>query len=397
MEQTLAKSEKKLEKIKENLLFIYLIIFPLGQLLSFRLNLFSYSFPVHAIDFLVVILGFTTLVDIKTYPKFFKPIVNFIWILAFCYIFSFTIFRSSTLILGGLYLLRIVFYALFTITIFNIVKNNQNKKILLFKSLIVVSLAIAVYGILQYIFYPDIRGLTILGWDDHLYRLVSTFIDPGFTSIFLVLGFLASLLMFLETKEKKFFVFMAIFMIALTLTYSRAGYLAFFSGTLALLVLKNRLAKLIPLALIFVGILFLIPNYGSEGVRLGRTRSILTRIVSYQDAFSIFKKSPLLGVGYNNICIAKQKYLGQRVNFESHSCSGIESSFLLILATTGIVGFTIFIYGLGNLLILPKNFYGPVFTSSMVAVLTHAFFVNSLFYPWVMGYLGILFAVSVKE
>jgi len=203
--------------------------------------------------------------------------------------------------------------------------------------------------------------------------------------------------MFLETKEKKFFVFMAIFMIALTLTYSRAGYLAFFSGTLALLVLKNRLAKLIPLALIFVGILFLIPNYGSEGVRLGRTRSILTRIVSYQDAFSIFKKSPLLGVGYNNICIAKQKYLGQRVNFESHSCSGIESSFLLILATTGIVGFTIFIYGLGNLLILPKNFYGPVFTSSMVAVLTHAFFVNSLFYPWVMGYLGILFAVSVKE
>lgn len=48
---------------------------------------------------------------------------------------------------------------------------------------------IVVFGLLQYFFLPDTRFLFFLGWDDHYYRLISTFLDPSFTGLLFCLLF----------------------------------------------------------------------------------------------------------------------------------------------------------------------------------------------------------------
>ena len=139
-----------------------------------------------------------------------------------------------------------------------------------------------------------------------------------------------------------------------------------------------------------------LPRPGGEGVKLERTASITFRIEDYRNTLIIINKAPLFGVGYNNMCIARGKFSDQ-ANLNSHACSGSASSLLLVLATTGIVGFLIFANLIQKLIVsLTKNVYGLTFLSCLVALLVHSLFVNSLFYPWVMGWMGILLSVSLK-
>jgi hypothetical protein len=96
------------------------------------------------------------------------------------------------------------------------------------------------------------------------------------------------------------------------------------------------------------------------------------------------------------MCRARVQLLGQ-VDLNSHACSGSASSLLLILATTGVLGFIIFVNLIYKLIAdLAKNTYGLTFLSCLVAVLVHSLFVNSLFYPWVMGWMGLLLSISLK-
>jgi O-antigen ligase len=222
--------------------------------------------------------------------------------------------------------------------------------------------------------------------------------DPGFSGILLVFGFLLSLAKFLETKKRYLILLLGILLTSIALTYSRASYISLFVGTGFLLFVRQKIKKIFILMAIFLAIVFLIPSWGSEGVRLLRTRSIFTRLESYQEAVALTKESPLFGVGYNNLCIAKEKFLGQPADYSSHSCSGVESGILLTLATTGVLGFLVFLTMLIKVVkATGKNTLGYAFTSSLLAVATHSLFVNSLFYPWVMGYLAILLSISLKE
>ena len=139
-----------------------------------------------------------------------------------------------------------------------------------------------------------------------------------------------------------------------------------------------------------------LPRPGGEGVKLERTASIVLRFEDYRDTLVIFEKAPLLGVGYNNLCIARAKYLRQ-TNLNSHACSGSASSLLLLLATTGILGFIAFLKLLKEIVVnLTKNTYGVTFLSCLVALLVHSAFVNSLFYPWVLGWMALLLSISLK-
>jgi O-antigen ligase len=140
-----------------------------------------------------------------------------------------------------------------------------------------------------------------------------------------------------------------------------------------------------------------LPRPQSSGVELERIYSISSRFVDYSKTIKIWKTSPLLGVGYNNLCLLKQLHFGE-TSFKSHSCSGSDSSILLILATTGFVGFFLFIDLIGRMYkYRARGVYGDIFYISIVAVLVHSMFVNSLFYPWVMGWLALLGGMSVKQ
>lgn len=375
--------------ISKRLIFLFLVLFPFGQII--RINL------LHPIDLIAGISLPLLLISGYKKPKIFDFILAFLGVSLFSYIFSLTIFEDKRIYIGGLYLLRLFAYSAFFLTAWNIYQSKRSLKETLFNSLILVSFVVAIFGLIQYFFYPDITNFTIWGWDDHLYRLLATFLDPGFASIILIFGLLAILVKYLESKDKRHFYMLAVLFGAIALTYSRAGYLALIGGLFTIFFLKKKIKYIFLLLGVFLLVLLFLPRPASEGVKLERMFSVYARLENYSETISIAKKSPLLGVGFNNICLAREKYW-QRADFESHACSGSDSSLLLILATTGIVGLLIFLTLVCKLIMnLSKNIYGTAFLSCLVALLIHSLFVNSLFYPWVMGWMALLLSISLKK
>lgn len=352
--------------MEQIILFAFLILFPFGQIVKIG--------QINPIDVVVGLGAITAILKRYKYPKYFD---TFLLVTIFSYLLSIFVIKDFRVAVGFLYLVRFAAYLYFYIFL-----RSFNDKKLWLNSLLSLSVFSALFGWFQYFIYPDLTSLKYIGWDDHLYRLAGTFLDPGFTSLIIVFGAIIAFI------KKKYLLF-AFFIITLAFTYSRAGYLTFaVSLFVASLIFKKFKIFMISMVC-FLSIVFLLPKPAGQGVNLARTYSIYSRIENYKETLAIFKKSPVLGVGFNNLCI----YKGSGY---SHSCSGSDSSLLLILATTGIVGFMIFIGSVLRMISnLKKGFYTKTFLVILSAVFVHSFFVNSLFYPWVMGYLAI--SASIAE
>jgi len=386
----------KRTKIAEWLVFLYLVLFPFGQIIRWGVSFGQLKITLHPGD---IITGLVLLLFLLTrFPKpgIYRHIKNFLYISLFSIFFSLAFFKTPKTLYGSLYLLRFWGYSALFITSWNLVRKRVSRE-KLFNSLILVTFAVGIFGWIQYFFYPDIRPLVEWGWDDHLFRLVGTFLDPTFTSIILVFGFILSLAKYLDKKREAVLAGCVFFLITLAFTYSRAGYLALLAGALALLIIKKKVKSFIFVFLALLSLLILLPRPGSEGVKLERVTSVLARGRNYLQTFEIIKKSPLLGVGFNNFCLARNIVLGD-VPTLSHSCSGSDASIMLVIAATGILGLISFLTMVVEVFkSLSRNVYGVAFIASASALGIHGFFSNSYFYAWVMGFMGILLALALRE
>lgn len=390
-----SKKQVSLDKI----LFLYLALLPLGQLLKFKVNFLAYTVPINISDLIVFISLFWLVIIYKKIPEKYKIILNILYVTLFSYIFSLSLFELKEVVIGGLHLVRLISYFSFSIYVFFLIKLKVISKSLITKSLVLVYFLAATAGWLQYLFFPDLRQLIVYGWDDHLYRLTGTFLDPGFSSLLFVFGFIIAYIYFIKNRRIIYLALSAFFLVTVGFTYSRAGYLTLLSSIL-MITIMIKTKKSIVLALMTVSFFILViaylPRPGGVGVELKRTHSILNRVENYYQTLVIYKKSPVFGVGFNNICSAKQNFLGD-TNSQSHSCGGSDSSILLILASTGIVGLLVFSYSTFVLVKSVKlDINGLVFLVSLVSLLIHSLFVNSVFYPFVMGSIGILYALTSK-
>lgn len=376
-------------KLDTAIIFLFLALFPFGQLIKMSFQ---------PIDLVVGLAFLYSIIFSVKKPKFIVVLGNFLLAASFSLLFSLSIFNTGQLFVGFLYLLRLTLYIYFLLFVYNFVRKSKAKKDLVFNGLIAVSFFSAVFGWMQYFWFPDFRPFTVFGWDDHLYRLIGTFLDPGFTSIIIVFGIIAALYKFFSTKNRKLVFLIAFLLFSLAFTYSRAGYISFIAAALYLGFSEKKAKEIILMLTAFAVIVSALPRTAGEGVKLERTASTNARLLNYSQTLKIFRESPVFGIGFNNLCLAKENFLEN--NEEGfHSCSGSDSSLLLILATTGVVGFIIFLWCLGSLfqLIASKSLYGKVLLSSVIALFIHSLFVNSLFYPWVMGWMAILLAVSLRE
>lgn len=111
----------------------------------------------------------------------------------------------------------------------------------------------------------------------------------------------------------------------------------------------------------------------------------------------MISRSPVFGVGVNNVCaLRKLVFLNNLLG--SHSCGGYDNSFVFILATTGVVGFLIFIYEMRWVLAeTSADGFGLAFKAAIISLFIHANFTNSIVYPWVLGYVVLLGAISRKN
>lgn len=398
-----------MEKIITSLLFIYLVLFPFGQLNRLPLRLsqapeIRFYLTDIVLFFLLLSWGLWRFFKVKRKyqpPPLAKPIFLFSFVAAVSLIVNVPLLTGREVMVAGLYLVRWLVYSGLYFVIFDL--KNQFKYLKwsnMVNYLIVLGTMMAIFGLVQYLFWPNIGALEVFGWDPHYYRLVGTFLDPGFTGIILVLTFILLIVKYwkkiAKPRIKNVPIYCVLFTIycALALTYSRSSYLTYVVGMGTIAFLKKAYKFFIIVLLIGIVTLLILPRQpGGEGVKLERTATINARVESWNNALIIFKDHPFFGVGFNAYRYAQRDYgfLGEQWQ-ESNAGAGADSSLLFVLATTGIIGFLTYlgiwwkILRIGNLTIL----------ASALAILIHSLFLNSLFYPWVMAWMWILLAKENK-
>jgi hypothetical protein len=327
---------------------IYLLwpLYQLSQAPQFVVDMID--FRVYFFDVLVIIflaLNIKGFLKIKDNPLF----------LAFLFFIS-TLFLSL-IDVGELDLILAVFY-LFRITAYSLLlfllKPIDRFRLIFKYSLFI----IPILGLAQYFLLPDLRFLKSVGFDDHYYRLTFPFLDPNFTAASLA-GIVILSLKDFKSKLGKMLLFLSL--VALALTFSRAGFVSLISG---LLFLGVKSSFKVRKALLGVGVLLLIlvalsPKPFGEGVNLLRTFSIESRLQNYTDNLALVVQNPVTGLGFNTLK------------------TGVDNSFLFILVTAGSVGLT-------ALITLGISVFGQVkdkFVQTVLFVLAvHSMFNNTLFY-----------------
>lgn len=333
--------------------------FFLGQL--WRLNFGSFSFP--AIDVFIILLAVTNLFTRPTLKNKF-----FLWFLIYAWLNLFinSLIHHYPIFMALPYLIRLS--AILLLLIFPPKINPQIKKYF-----ILAILANIIFGLIQYFIWPDLTYFKAIGWDDHLNRLVSTFLDPTFTGLIYLL-FLIYLFFQKNHHLVTSFLFPVTFL-ALVLTYSRSTFLALIICSIFIsLKLRNFRIFALGFCLIILAV-SLLPRPPGEGTHLERTSSIFAKSVNLQEGLKLFTTSPLVGYGYNNLPLIR---LQTKTNL--HSLSGFDSSLLTILTTTGLIGLALFILGFYKMF-----FYSsPKIQTMLVAIFVHSLFANSLLYPFTL-------------
>lgn len=388
------------------IIFSLLILsFPIAEIGRFQLAN-GIAFSVND-AFLIVLVIFWTgyhLLNKKKINKnsLTKPIFIFIGIALISLILNISHLSVMNFLVAFTYLLRWTMYALifFIVREFDKKFKTQIPYLLLFSGFITVLI-----GYAQYFFYPNLGNLFYLGWDEHLYRMFSSFLDPNFAGAFFVIFFMYSIIFVINYfKNKTWIKFLITGLISLLtfgaiyLTYSRSAFIMLIVSTVTFLILKGRKKLILVSVLIMFLFVFLSPrSFKTEGTNLLRTVSSEARITSMKQGLYIFEKSPVFGVGFNAYRYAQNRYLGlDNIYWQTtHSGAGTDNSFIFVLATTGIIGFTAYLYLLYKMLYfskinLKKNKFAIILFSSLVGLMANSVFINSFFYVLILEWVWIL-------
>ena len=378
------------------ILFLFLAFLPFGQIIRIPVFLSGNNFYLNFSDALALSALIASFFSRLKYPNFWKSVKDFLIVAGFSLVASLSFFTIGSVILGSFYLLRLISYFFLFLTLLNLLKKNLGFKDTVFKGLILSTSFVAVFGWLQYLIYPDLRSLLYFGWDEHLLRMVGGFLDPTFTGILLVFGAVLSIFYYFKTKKTSVFLTILFLLVSLAFTFSRSSYLSFYVGLAGIFALTKKIRELVFFGIFFGLIVFLLPAGEGEGVKLERTASAFAKLRNYQDSLTLTKVSPIFGIGYNNTCLSRRIYLDE-ADADSHSCSGLDASFLFLLVTTGILGIFSFVNLISTLVKnIGKDIFGRAFVVCGLALLSHSLFANSLFYSWILGYMAILLALAVK-
>lgn len=315
--------------------------------------------------------------------------------------------RFSLFQLGvsSLYLLRFIAYtSLYAITAS--FDNNFKRKIPLL--LVLSGLFIVGSGYIQYVYYNSLQNLFYLGWDNHMYRVFSVFLDPNFVGAFFVLLVLETITLFIGIKQSLFkkisIITVIIFSIAsIFLTHSRSTIIMLIVSSIILFtLLQKRRYIIITFLLVIIVIIGFSSQFYIENINFFRTISSKARIETTNNALITIYNNPILGVGFNTYRYyqIQQGFRNGLSAVYSHADAGTDSSFLFVLATTGVVGGVAYAYLWKTifqrcfLAVRSKakevKIKGIITIASIVGIFSHALFVNSLFYPFLMLWIWIL-------
>jgi hypothetical protein len=373
------------------LLYVTVSLFSLGQIgrLSFlgqQVNAYIYEIPLFLLTALLIFQYRS-----KPFQIIKKKLVALpIFLVYLSGVFVITSFFYSFIAnsVGILYLLRLIFYFTFFVYLWQFVQNDKKNYGSFFNAILLGAVLTIIFSVVQYFLYPNLRNISYLGWDPHWFRMVGTFLDPPISGAIYGLFFI-----YFYFKKKPssshFSSFpqhiwkwapMILFSICLFLTYSRGTYLAFIVSVIILL--KKKIALTLLLIVCIGGLIYMfLPKPYGESVNLLRTASIYSRLSNYEEAFSGWSKSPIIGVGYNRIRYTRSSadFVNKEDLETNHAGASYHSTFLIVLVTGGVVGLVLFIWLLYSFALLSKLSTVVVVFLSLLSLTD-----NVLFHPFVL-------------
>lgn len=390
---------------------LLILIFPIAEVGRVQ---FSNGIAVSLNDIFLVALLVAWIINVIRTKKdlkrsqLFKSIFVFSVIAFVSLLLNFVNLSVDKFVVSFLYLLRWVSYAClyFIFREFDAKFRQKISYTLLFSGATVV-----VLGFAQYFFYPSLRNLYYLGWDEHLYRLFSSFLDPNFAGAFFALFFIYVLSFirdYLHKKEKiKLFLTSLLAVLALGalyLTYSRSALIMLLTGIFVYLFLIKKKKYIFFILLSVLLLIFMLPKaFETEGTNILRATSSDARISTAREALTVIQTNPIYGVGFNAYRFAEQKLgLINGPDWQTtHGGAGTDNSFLFVLATTGIVGMIAFLYLLYKVfslgwLNLGKNKFSLILIPSLTGLIIGSLFINSLFYVFVLEWIWIMAAFTER-
>lgn len=403
---------------------IFLFFLPLGSLS--RLPIGDVAFTVNDV-ILPVMIGLWLLYILVIQKRVVLPprtmlIVGFAFWAFITLLFSLRFLGMAQFLISGLYWVRWVEYAfVFFIGYWLFTQGEEAKATMrtTVKMLLWGQLMFVLAGFLQFALFPNFSKFVQHGWDPHYYRLLSTFLDPNFAGIFIVLGmvlfgafFLLKEETILPTKTSKSvsYVYVLLALVAVVLTFSRSSYLGFAVAVGCIGLLKSR-AVLFVMAFVGIASFVFIPRVQTRVIgAFSFDETVMARLSQYELTLGIIEKDPVFGVGFNTFRYAQEDagyFRDDRgVSFEGgHAGAGSDSSLLFILVTTGVPGLLLYLAMWGAFLKDAFRAYitrsnttlvralGLVIVVSQLALMAHTQFVNSMFYPWIMAWMWILLAL----
>lgn len=373
-----------IERLWQIFFWMIVMVIPLGQILRIQINTWMgvYVFEGLLLLQLILVSG-VWIVDLKK-----REMPPYWW--------SFGLFATTlgiSLVVGHVsfdtnwwpavaYLLRVLFYGLYMMSLW-LAYRWKWIRLPYWHVLMWIGVGLAIFGWFQYLLVPDTRWLFAYGWDEHLYRLIGTILDPGFLGLLLVLT-----LVIIDLKRgPRWIYWYGLVFGAMMLTYSRSVFLVYALAVMLMGWTKRSFSYLAWRIGALVIIALLLPRPASEGVRLERTYSIETRARSVMTAMDLFTDYPWTGVGFN----AYRDYVltdEHPLELPVHP-SAPDSSLGLLLATAGVLGIIGFGIFVSHLLFLGRH--DPILWISLLVILAHSLTNNSWFYVFVMLWVGFLF------
>ena len=354
--------------------FLLILSILAGQLIKFPL--FGTAGPT-LLDFFVFSFSILGLIKLKFRLKMPPAFLKFGFLFSAVCILSLIFTPLNLNIVEYLssfsYIVRFFLYLLFGLIIYSGAFEDFKKRIQ--KFLLFSGVGLAVLGLLQFLLLPNLQFLETFGWDPHFFRTVSTFLDPNFAGAYFVLTLL--LLTSLRGTKQSILLLSFFFIItylALLTTFSRSSYLMFLISGIYFSFLKKSKILFLSTLLLFLFLLSVFYSYNKSIANprgINREQSAGYRITTWQQGLSLFQQSPILGIGFNAYRYGIREYSLSDTQFlESRGSTSNDSSLLYVLATTGIVGFGVYIAFLFHLQRV-----------AVLGLLIHSIFANSLFYP----------------
>lgn len=375
--------------LSKNLFIISLSLLMLGQFSSVFKNT---GVNLYLFDIFVGLFALLGLMHFLLFKKkFFLPdswifFGSFILIALASFIFNFCKYDFRESFVAFSYFLRLCFYLISSLNIYNYVRQKEWDISFVLNAFIISGVVLSIGGFIQMYFLPDFSVLDpSLGWDPHKNRLASSFFDPNFAAMYL--GILLVILIDILTKRKSnWYLFsFVIILFAFFLTFSRSGW-AFFGVSIMVFGLFRAPKLLISSIIIFLCVLFAVPRIQTRLTGItDPSDSASLRLVSWEKTLDVIEDNALIGVGYNYLRYYQSDAgLLESDSFFDHSSSGSDSSFLYVFATTGVLGFILFLSGFIFLIYQSVIKNNLVILSIILGILVESLFINSIFYPQIM-------------